>query len=101
MNFILLFSYESGILEDPKTHAPEDIYQMTTDPRESPKEADKLEITFKKGHLVLLRKWAYCRLLIRLSCEGQELGDWRGEIQRFGSLPLPEHNWVRYENKSY
>jgi len=42
-------SYESGILEDPKTPAPDDLYQMTADPRTSPAEPETLEIHFRRG----------------------------------------------------
>jgi len=42
-------SYESGILEDPKCPAPDDLYEMTTDPKKAPDEPEKLEIEFKRG----------------------------------------------------
>ncbi|CAH1785666.1 unnamed protein product [Owenia fusiformis] len=42
-------SYESGILEDPKTHAPDDICEMTTNPINAPDKPEKLEIQFKNG----------------------------------------------------
>ena len=44
-----LSSYESGVLEDPAHEGPEDLYQMTKDPKTSPEQPDKLEITFKNG----------------------------------------------------
>ena len=48
---LILFvsSYESGVLEDPAHEGPEDLYQMTKDPKTSPEQPDKLEITFKNG----------------------------------------------------
>lgn len=42
-------SYESGILENPKTPAPESLYETTTDPRKAPDEPEKIEIEFKNG----------------------------------------------------
>lgn len=42
-------SYESGILENPGTEAPSDLYQMTKDPKDSPNVPDKIEIEFKNG----------------------------------------------------
>ncbi|XP_062269299.1 argininosuccinate synthase [Platichthys flesus] len=42
-------SYESGILEDPKNHAPDDLYLMTRNPQDSPNSPDRLEIEFRKG----------------------------------------------------
>lgn len=46
---LMHISYEAGILEDPKTPAPEDMYQMTSDPLTSPDKPEKLEIEFKHG----------------------------------------------------
>lgn len=42
-------SYESGILENPESPAPEDIYTMTCDPRKAPEEPEALEIEFMNG----------------------------------------------------
>lgn len=46
---LMHISYESGILENPWTQAPDGIYNMTTDPEKAPDTPTKLEITFKKG----------------------------------------------------
>ncbi|XP_029941180.1 argininosuccinate synthase [Salarias fasciatus] len=46
---LMHISYESGILEDPKSHAPVDLYLMTKNPEEAPNAPDVLEITFRKG----------------------------------------------------
>jgi argininosuccinate synthase len=46
---LMHISYESGVLEDPATPAPDDIYQMTTDPRTAPEVPDQLEIHFEDG----------------------------------------------------
>eukprot|EP00038_Savillea_parva_P006947 m.166869 g.166869 ORF g.166869 m.166869 type:complete len:416 (-) comp12753_c0_seq1:99-1346(-) len=46
---LMHISYESGILEDPGTHAPEGLYQMTVSPQEAPDKAEILEIHFAKG----------------------------------------------------
>jgi argininosuccinate synthase len=42
-------SYESGILEQPNTEAPESIFQMTAASKTWPDTPDKLEIEFKNG----------------------------------------------------
>ena len=42
-------SYESGILEDPETHAPTDLWQMTVSPKEAPDKDELLSIEFKHG----------------------------------------------------
>ncbi|XP_076093701.1 argininosuccinate synthase-like isoform X3 [Mytilus galloprovincialis] len=46
---LMHISYESGVLENPNTEAPKDMYQMTTDPEKSPDEADVLSIDFENG----------------------------------------------------
>ncbi|XP_062844751.1 argininosuccinate synthase [Trichomycterus rosablanca] len=46
---LMHISYESGILENPKSHAPSDLYQMTKNPEDSPTTPDRLEIEFCKG----------------------------------------------------
>ena len=42
-------SYEGGILEDPWTEPPEDIFMMTKSPEDSPNSPFYLEIGFEKG----------------------------------------------------
>lgn len=46
---LMHISYESGILENPKNHAPADLYMMTKNPGDAPDTPDVLEITFKNG----------------------------------------------------
>lgn len=46
---LMHISYESGVLEDPATHAPPGIYQMTVDPEQAPEQAEKIVISFKSG----------------------------------------------------
>lgn len=46
---LMHISYESGVLEDPATHAPPGIYQMTVDPEQAPEHAEKIVISFKSG----------------------------------------------------
>lgn len=46
---LMHISYESGILEDPMTQAPEDLYQMTVDPQKAPDVPTVILIEFKKG----------------------------------------------------
>lgn len=46
---LMHISYESGILEDPNTHAPSDLYLMTTSPVEAPDRPVDLDIHFKDG----------------------------------------------------
>lgn len=46
---LMHISYESGILENPKSHAPADLYLMTKSPQDSPDTPDVLEIEFRNG----------------------------------------------------
>lgn len=46
---LMHISYESGILENPKTHGPSDLYLMTKNPEDAPNTPDVLEIEFSKG----------------------------------------------------
>jgi argininosuccinate synthase len=42
-------SYEGGVLEDPAAAAPEEMFQLTTDPAEAPDEPAFVEIGFERG----------------------------------------------------
>jgi len=42
-------SYEGGVLENTDTQGPDDIWLMTTSPKDSPNEPDELCIEFKRG----------------------------------------------------
>ncbi len=46
---LLHLSFEGGVLEDPWTEAPEDMFVLTTDPRKAPDEPRYLEIDFEQG----------------------------------------------------
>eukprot|EP00795_Rhopilema_esculentum_P010483 gene10483-19194_t len=46
---LMHISYESGILEDPAAPAPDDIYQMTSDPAKAPEKPENIELEFKRG----------------------------------------------------
>ncbi|XP_056146941.1 argininosuccinate synthase [Lampris incognitus] len=46
---LMHISYESGILENPKTHASPGMYLMTKNPEDAPGTPDVLEIEFKQG----------------------------------------------------
>ena len=42
-------SYEAGILEDPNTTPPEDMWKLTADPTKAPNEPEDFTVTFEKG----------------------------------------------------
>lgn len=46
---LMHISYESGILENPATHSPERLWQMTVSPENAPDKAEIIEIDFKAG----------------------------------------------------
>lgn len=46
---LMHISYESGILEDPKTAPQEDMFKMTLSPKEAPDQETRIEIHFKDG----------------------------------------------------
>jgi argininosuccinate synthase len=44
-----VYSYESGVLEDPAEPAPAEIFQMTAHPQHAPETPCKLQINFEQG----------------------------------------------------
>ncbi len=46
---LLHISYEGGILEDPWTEPPEDMFEMTVSPESAPDKPQYVEIDFEKG----------------------------------------------------
>ncbi|KAJ1948713.1 argininosuccinate synthetase, partial [Linderina macrospora] len=42
-------SYEAGILEDPNTTPPRDMWKLTVDPEDAPNTPERITITFKAG----------------------------------------------------
>ncbi|GAB5593859.1 argininosuccinate synthetase [Umbelopsis nana] len=42
-------SYEAGILEDPNTTPPKDMWKLTVDPEDAPNTPERITITFEKG----------------------------------------------------
>ncbi|KAL5633159.1 hypothetical protein ACGC1H_003599 [Rhizoctonia solani] len=42
-------SYEAGILEDPNTTPPDDMWKLTTSPEQAPSRPDQISIEFKQG----------------------------------------------------
>ena len=46
-----VYSYESGVLEDPAEAAPAEIFQMTLHPQRAPETPCKLQINFEHGSI--------------------------------------------------
>lgn len=62
-----MFSYESGILENPDQEAPETLYQMTSAPETAPNDPTILEIDFDKGNVYsqLLANFRFSKLTLQ------------------------------------
>jgi len=75
-------SYEGGILEDPWSEPPADMYTMITPPEEAPEKAAYIEISFEKGNPVAVngRRMSPARLLGRLNTIAGEHGIGRVDI---------------------
>jgi argininosuccinate synthase len=75
-------SYEGGILEDPWSEPPADMYTMITPPEKAPEKPAYIEISFEKGNPVSIngRRMSPARLLGRLNTIAGENGIGRADI---------------------
>ncbi len=67
---LLHISHEGGILEDPWSEPPEDMFIMTASPEKAPDRPTYVEIDFKKGNPVAVdgKKMSPARLVEHLNC---------------------------------
>jgi argininosuccinate synthase len=86
-------SYEGGILEDPWTEPPEDMFSMTVSPERAPSRPVYLEIGFKDGDPVAVngRRLSPVNLLKRLNAEGGRHG--------IGRLDIVENRFVGMKSR--
>jgi argininosuccinate synthase len=86
-------SYEGGILEDPWTEPPGDIFQLTKAPEEARSEAEYVEIGFEKGEPVSVNgeKLGAVALLEALNKMGGEHG--------IGRVDLVENRFVGMKSR--
>src|ERR1044071_1631220 len=86
-------SYEGGILEDPWTEPPENIFQMTVSPERARDEAEYLELGFEKGEAVSVNgeRLGPVALLTRLN----EMGGAHG----VGRVDLVENRFVGMKSR--
>lgn len=86
-------SYEGGILEDPWTEPPENIFQLTVSPQRAKDEAEYIEIGFEKGEAVSLNgeRLPAVALLERLN----EVGGAHG----IGRVDLVENRFVGMKSR--
>ena len=79
---LLHISYEGGILEDPWSDPPEDMYTLTTSPKKAPDTPEIIEITFKNGDPVAINDHSLspAHLLAELNRIGGRNGIGRDDI---------------------
>lgn len=79
---LMHISYEGGMLEDPWTAPPKDMWRMTTDPSDAPDEAETVIVSFEEGAPVAVNgeRLASVELLERLNELGGRHGIGRVDI---------------------
>lgn len=79
---LLHISYEGGILEDPWHAPPDDIFRLTTSPKDAPNTPEIIEITFEKGDPVALngQRLTPAAMLAALNTLGGKHGIGRDDI---------------------
>ena len=90
---LMHISYEGGILEDPWSEAPSDIFQLTKAPEEARAEAEYIEIGFEKGEPVSINGQSLnaVALLEKLNKLGGEHG--------IGRVDLVENRFVGMKSR--
>jgi len=75
-------SYEGGILEDPWSEPPADMYTMITPPEKAPEKPTYIEISFERGNPVAInrRRMSPVKLLANLNAIAGENGIGRVDI---------------------
>ncbi len=79
---LLHISYEGGLLEDPWTPAPDDIFTMTVSPKDAPDEPEEIDISFEKGDPVMIngKRFSPAAMLTELNRLGAKHGIGRDDI---------------------
>ncbi len=79
---VLHTSYEGGILEDPWTEPPEDMFLNTVSPEKAPDTPEYVEIEFEEGNPVAVNgeKLSPYKLLARLNTLGSRHGIGRADV---------------------
>jgi argininosuccinate synthase len=90
---LMHISYEGGILEDPWSAPPEDIFLLTKSPEKASDTAEELIITFEKGEPVALdgEKYGAVDMLSKLNHIGGEHG--------IGRVDLVENRFVGMKSR--
>ncbi len=79
---LLHISYEGGVLEDPWSRPPEDMFVLTVSPADAPDTPEELEITFEQGDPVAVngKRMTPAGLLSELNRLGGKHGIGRADI---------------------
>ena len=79
---LMHISYEGGILEDPWSEPPEDMFKTTQSPENAPDKPQYVEITFDKGMPIMVngKKMSACKLVEYLNVIGGKHGIGRVDI---------------------
>ncbi len=90
---MLHISYEGGMLEDPWTAPPEDIFTVTASPQAAPDQPETIELTFEAGDPVAIDGEALspAALLTRLNALGGRHG--------IGRVDLVENRFVGMKSR--
>ncbi len=90
---LMHISYEGGILEDPWTAPPEDIFLLTKSPENAKDKAEEIVLTFEKGEPVAINgeRYGAIDLLSTLNVLGGEHG--------IGRVDLVENRFVGMKSR--
>lgn len=86
-------SHEGGILEDPWTEAPEDIFILTSNPLTAPERSETVTITFEKGIAVAINS-----RLLRPAALLEEANKLAG-VHGVGRVDLVENRFVGMKSR--
>lgn len=86
-------SYEGGVLEDPDSEPPEDMYLLTISPQKAPDRAQTIEVAYERGNPVSVdrQKKSPAGLIARLNEIGGEHG--------IGRVDLVENRYVGIKSR--
>jgi len=90
---LLHISYEGGILEDPWSQPPKDMFVLSVDPEDAPNQAEEVEIDFEKGDAVAVngKKMSPLDVMLTLNKMGAKHG--------VGRIDMVENRYVGMKSR--
>ncbi|HNR93841.1 MAG TPA: argininosuccinate synthase [Kiritimatiellia bacterium] len=90
---LLHISYEGGILEDPWSQPPKDMFVLSVDPEDAPDQAEEVEIDFEKGDAVAVngKKMSPLDVMLTLNKMGAKHG--------VGRIDMVENRYVGMKSR--